>query len=87
MRGTGHRVGEVGMTRLRAIAPLLVAAVLTAIAVVTVQSAGCDDPGRYELVAGQYQLVGGCIAPGDIVVPDPGPQPPLPAADRAPAKG
>ena len=38
------------MTRLRAIAPLLVAAVLTAIAVVTVKSAGCDDPGRYELV-------------------------------------
>jgi hypothetical protein len=76
------------MTRLRAIAPLLVAAVLTAIAVVTVKSAGCDDPGRYELVAGGYQLVGGCIAPGDIVVPEPAPAPaPLPAAGEAPEKG
>jgi hypothetical protein len=75
------------MTRLRAIAPLLVAAVLTAIAVVTVKSAGCDDPGRYELVAGGYELVGGCIAPGDIVVPEPSPiPPPLPAVERAPAK-
>jgi hypothetical protein len=75
------------MTRLRAIAPLLVAAVLTAIAVVTVESAGCDDPGSYELVAGQYQLVGGCIAPGDIVVPEPVPEPALPAFETAPAKG
>jgi hypothetical protein len=76
------------MTRLRAIAPLLVAAVLTAIAVVTVKSAGCDDPGRYELVAGGYQLVGGCIAPGDIVVPEQAPVAPLPAAGpAAPAKG
>jgi hypothetical protein len=75
------------MTRLRAMAPLLVAAVLAAIAVGTVQSAGCDDPGRYELVAGDYQLVGGCIAPGDIVVPDPAPVPVPPAEDSAPAKG
>jgi len=74
------------MTRLRAIAPLLVAAVLTAIAVVTVKSAGCDDPGHYELVGGGYQLVGGCIAPGDILVPEPAPVTPLPAADPAPAK-
>jgi hypothetical protein len=59
------------MTQLRAIAPLLVAALLAAIAVVTVKGAGCDDPGRYELVAGGYELVGGCIAPGDIVVPHP----------------
>jgi hypothetical protein len=75
------------MTRLRAIAPLLVAAVLTAIAVFTVKSAGCDDPGRYELVAGGYQLVGGCIAPGDLVVPEPAPITPLPPAGTAPAKG
>ncbi len=75
------------MTRLRAIAPLLVAAVLTAIAVVTVKDAGCDDPGHYEPVAGGYELVGGCIAPGDIVVPAPVPLP-APAADAAtPAKG
>ena len=75
------------MTRLRTIAPLFVAAVLTAIAVVTVQSAGCDDPGRYELVAGGYELVGGCIAPGDIVVPAPTPKPPHPTDATAPAKG
>jgi hypothetical protein len=75
------------MTRLRAIAPLLVAAVLTAIAVFTVTSAGCDDPGRYELVGGEYQLVGGCIAPGDIVVPEPAPVPARTAVDHAPEKG
>jgi hypothetical protein len=75
------------MTRLRAMAPLLVAAVLTAIAVFTVNGAGCDDPGRYELVAGEYRLVGGCIAPGDIVVPDPKPAPLPPAVPTAPAKG
>jgi hypothetical protein len=59
------------MTGLRAIAPLLVAAVLTVIAVATVKSAGCDEPGRYVPVAGGYELVGGCIAPGDIVVREP----------------
>ena len=75
------------MPRLRAFAPLLVAAVLTAIAVVTVDEAGCDEPGHYELVAGAYELVGGCIAPGDIVVPAPVPVPPRPAEDAAPAKG
>jgi hypothetical protein len=75
------------MTRLRAIAPLLVAAVLTAIAVVTVESAGCDEPGHYERVGGSYELVGGCIAPGDIVVPEPAPVLPRPAPDDAPAKG
>ena len=75
------------MTQLRAIAPLLVAAVLAAIAVVTVKGAGCDDPGRYEPVAGGYELVGGCVAPGDIVVPHPAPQE-ADASDPAdPSKG
>ena len=50
------------MTRLRAIAPLLVAAALAAVAVATVQHAGCDEPGRYELADDGYELVGGCIA-------------------------
>lgn len=73
------------MTGLRTIAPLLVAAVLAAIAVVTVKSAGCDEPGRYVPQAGGYELVGGCIAPGDIVVPQP--VPPVPdIAGGAPAK-
>ncbi|MHA6796653.1 hypothetical protein ACVGVM_24535 [Pseudonocardia bannensis] len=64
------------MTRLRAVVPLLGAAVLAVIAVVTVREAGCDDPGRYVLRGGGYELVGGCIAPGDIVLPEPPATPP-----------
>lgn len=75
------------MTQLRAIAPLLVAAVLAAIAVVTVKGAGCDDPGHYEPVAGGYELIGGCVAPGDIVVPHPTPLAPDATDPAAPAKG
>jgi hypothetical protein len=71
------------MTRLRALVPLLAAGVLAALAVLTVRSAGCDDPGRYELRGGAYELVGGCIAPGDVLVPHPTPTAP-PDAD-APA--
>jgi hypothetical protein len=74
------------MTRLRAMAPLLVAAVLAAIAVVTVEGAGCDDPGHYEVSAGGYELVGGCIAPGDIVVPHPAPQDPAATIPSPPQK-
>ena len=75
------------MTRLRAIAPLLVAAALAAVAVATVDAAGCKDPGRYELGPHGYELVGGCIAPGDVMVPDPVP-PAMPAnGTDAPAKG
>ena len=59
------------MTRLRAVAPLLVAALLAAVAVLTVQRAGCDDPGRYVPSPTGYVLVGGCLAPGDIVVKAP----------------
>ena len=76
------------MTRLRGtIAPLLVAAALTGAAFATAKGAGCDEPARYELRAGGYELVGGCIAPGDLVVPEPAP--PVAPADAAgtPAKG
>ncbi len=59
------------MTRLRAVAPLLVAAVLAGIAVFTVQRATCADPGRYVASPSGYVLVGGCLAPGDIVVKAP----------------
>jgi hypothetical protein len=59
------------MTRLRAVAPLLVAAALATVAVFTVQRAGCDDPGRYVPAPTGYVLVGGCLAPGDIVVQTP----------------
>jgi hypothetical protein len=75
------------MTRLRAIAPILVAAALATVAVVTVQGAGCDDPARYELGPDGYHLVGGCLAPGDLMVPEQAP-PAQPAdAAEAPAKG
>ncbi|MEJ3653716.1 hypothetical protein WEH80_12100 [Actinomycetes bacterium KLBMP 9759] len=74
------------LTQLRALAPLVVAGALAAVAVVTVERAGCADPGRYELVGDHYELVGGCIAAGDIVVPEP--VPPTPAiAPGAPDKG
>jgi hypothetical protein len=74
------------MTRLRAIAPLIVAATLAAVAVLTVQRAGCDEPGHYELGARGYELVGGCIAPGDLVVPEPAPKPIPPRDTGTPAK-
>jgi hypothetical protein len=52
-----------------------------------VQQAGCDEPGRYELGAHGYELVGGCLAPGDLVVPEPAPQPTSPVDARTlPAK-
>jgi hypothetical protein len=70
------------MTRLRAIVPLFAAAVLAVIAVLTVHSAGCSDPGHYELRGTGYELVGGCIAPGDVMVPEPAPMaPPSDTAD------
>lgn len=75
------------MTRLRAVVPLLAAAALAAVALATVQAAGCDDPGRYERAGAGYVLVGGCIAPGDIVVPQPAPQVPAPTDTDAPARG
>jgi hypothetical protein len=63
-------------SRLRTVAPLLVATVLALVAVFTVQHAACADPGRYVPVAGgAYVLVGGCLSPGDIVVPDRAPAP------------
>lgn len=66
-------------SRLRAVAPLLVATVLTLVAVFAVQHAACTDPGRYVALGGdRYVLVGGCIAPNDIVVPA---RPPVSADD------
>jgi hypothetical protein len=75
------------MTRLRLLAPLLAAAALAAMAVATVRGAGCDDPGYYALVDGGYELVGGCLAAGDLLVPGAEPQGPVPAEVGAPAKG
>jgi hypothetical protein len=63
------------MAQLRDVIPLVTAAALAVGAVVAARTAGCDDPGHYEVRSWGYELVGGCIAPGDIVVPDPGPVP------------
>jgi hypothetical protein len=51
---------------------------LTGTAAFTIDRAECDDPGRYvEQSGGGYELVGGCLEPGDLPV---GP----PVAGRAP---
>jgi hypothetical protein len=50
------------------IATLAAAALLSGAAVVTVQQAGCDDPGQYVQYDGGYELVGGCLEPGDLPV-------------------
>jgi hypothetical protein len=73
------------MTRLRDIAPLVAAAALAVGGVVAARTAGCEDPGRYEVRPWGYELVGGCIAPGDLVVLDPAPVP-APVDPVAPAR-
>ncbi|MCX6462316.1 MAG: hypothetical protein NTW05_01800 [Pseudonocardiales bacterium] len=69
------------MTRLRVLAPLLAAAALAAVAVATVRDAGCDDPGYYAPIEGGYELVGGCLAAGDLLVADPAPAAPAEGVD------
>ncbi|MCF7551223.1 MULTISPECIES: hypothetical protein [Pseudonocardia] len=70
---------------LRAVVPLAAAALLGTLAIVTVDQAGCADPGHYERVQGGYQLVGGCFDPADLVVPQ---APPVEsAATSVPARG
>jgi hypothetical protein len=69
------------MTRLRVLAPLLAAAALAAVAVATVRDAGCDDPGYYAPIEGGYELVGGCLAAGDLLVADPVPAAPAEGVD------
>jgi len=50
-------------------ATLTAAALLTGAAVLTVSQAECDDPGRYvQTTGGGYELVGGCLEPGDLPV-------------------
>lgn len=64
------------------VSSVAVSAALVVAAFLTVQQAGCSDPGHLVTRAdGTVQLVGGCIAPGDLVVPGaPLPPPPAPAA-------
>lgn len=74
------------MTRLRVLAPLLAAAALAAVAVATVRDAGCDEPGYLAMTdGGGYELVGGCVAAGDLLVAEP--PAPAPLDDEAADKG
>jgi hypothetical protein len=63
---------SIGGGRWPVVVSAIVAAAMAAIALVTVERAGCADPGHYELHEGSYELVGGCVKPGDLpVVPQP----------------
>lgn len=73
---------SIGDTRWSVAVSLLVAAAMATIAVVTVQRAGCADPGHYEARPGGYELVGGCIEANDLpIAPDTAPLAPAPAPD------
>jgi hypothetical protein len=52
------------------VASLLVALVCTAVAVIAVLQAGCAEPGYYVARPDGYELVGGCLEPGDLAVPE-----------------
>lgn len=63
MRGT--RSSAFALASTVAVSGLLIGA-----AFFTVEHAGCSDPGHYVIRAdGVVELVGGCIAAGDLVVP------------------
>lgn len=68
LRGLDPRLRALGASRARIAAPLLTAGALAALALLTVKQAGCDEPARYVPVAGGYELVGGCLAPEDLLV-------------------
>lgn len=70
---------------LRAAGPALAALALTGVALATVTRAGCDDPGRFVAHDDGYELIGGCVAKGDLVIPEPAtvPEPGLPDPDTA----
>ncbi len=51
-------------------ATIVMVLALVTVAIFTVRSAGCDDPGRLVPRSdGVVQVQGGCIAAGDLVVP------------------
>ncbi|MDT7585976.1 MAG: hypothetical protein QOE32_3526 [Pseudonocardiales bacterium] len=69
---------SIGGTRWSVVVSLLVAAAMAAIAFITVQQAGCPNPGQYVARGDGYELVGGCVEPNDLpIAPDavPAPQP------------
>ena len=50
------------------VASLAAAGLLTGAAVYTVHRAGCEDPGRYVRIGETFELVGGCLEPGDLPI-------------------
>ena len=63
---------------------LAAATALAGVAVFTVNSASCADPGQYVQRGGQVELVGGCVDPADLpAVPGHQPAP----ADAGHAEG
>ena len=50
----------------RLVAPLVLAAALAGVAVVTVERAGCEAPGRYEVGTQGVAYVPGCLLPGEL---------------------
>ena len=61
----------IGGSRWSVAVTLIVAAAMATIALITVQRAGCTDPGHYVARGSGYELVGGCVAPGDLpVIPE-----------------
>jgi hypothetical protein len=62
-------------------ATVAVAAMLTGAAAMTVEQAGCDDPGSWVLKSEGARLVGGCLDSADLPVAPPAePGPAQPAS-------
>ncbi len=66
------------------VASLLVALAFTAVALIAVLQAGCSEPGYYVARPDGYELVGGCLEPGDLAVP---PEHPVPTKPGSPNRG
>jgi len=77
-----------GGSRWSVVVSLLVAAAMATIAFITVQQAGCHNPGQYVARGDGYELIGGCIEPNDLpIAPDTVPAPPPAAPDiRSPLR-
>jgi hypothetical protein len=74
-------------TRWSVVVSLVVAAAMAAIAFVTVQQAGCHDPGRYVARGDGYELIGGCVEPDDLpIAPDTAPTQPSAPDTRSPLR-
>lgn len=72
-------------TRLTGVASLAAAmgaaGALAGVAVFTVSTAACAEPGHYVSTGDQVELVGGCLSPADL------PAAPAPAPETTPGSG